>query len=346
MKFIKILLFVVALLLLLVFVLSMMAPKEYNVSRSIEIDAPRSLVYSNVNNLASLDEWGPWKETDSLMTTEIHGQDGAVGAYSHWKGEEAGEGEQKLTNLLEDELVETEIHFIEPFNSISYGYIKLSDAASGKTNAEWGFRGEQNMIMRAMSMLPGMDMEANVGPMFDKGLGNLKAICEAKAIKAKEGEAGASKYGFTIVERPAMQYVAKHEEVAMDQIGPFCDLNFPALATAIAASDKTISGPPSGIYLTWDEENKKTDMAVAYPVEGAVQIEGYETMVIPPSQFLKASYTGDYDQGMEAHTAIGAYMSAKGLTQNGAVVEEYIVGPGTGETDMSKWKTDIYYSVK
>jgi effector-binding domain-containing protein len=346
MKFVKILLFVVALILLLVFVLSMMAPKEYNVSKTVEIDAPRSLVYSNVNNLASLDEWGPWKETDSLMTTEIVGQDGAVGAYSHWKGTEAGEGEQKLINLLEDELVETEIHFIEPFNSISYGYIKLSDAEGGKTNVEWGFKGEQNMMMRAMSMLPGMDMEANVGPMFEKGLSNLKGICEAKAAVAKEAEAGASSYGFTIVDRPAMQFVAKHEEVAMDQIGAFCEVNFPSLARAIAVSGKKIGGPACGIYMTWDEENGKTDMAVAFPVEGAVQIEGYETMVLPPNKFLKATYTGDYDQGMAVHEAIDKYMKAKGLSQVGAVVEEYIVGPTTGEMDATKWQTNIYYAVQ
>jgi effector-binding domain-containing protein len=346
MKFVKILLFAVALVLLLVFVLSMMAPKEYNVSKTVEIDSPRSLVYSNVNNLASLNEWGPWKETDSLMTTEIVGQEGAVGSYSHWKGTEAGEGEQKLTNLIEDELVETEIHFLKPFNSTSYGYIKLSDAEGGKTNVVWGFKGEQNMIMRAISMLPGMDMEANIGPMFEKGLGNLKGICEAKAAVAKEAEADASSYGFTIVDRPAMQFVAKHEEIAMDQIGAFCEVNFPSLARAIAVSDKEIGGPACGIFLTWDEDNGKTDMAVAFPVDGAVQIEGYETMVLPPNKFLRATYTGGYGQGMAVHQAIEKHMVAKGITQVGAVIEEYIVGPSTGEMDTAKWQTNIYYAVQ
>jgi len=323
----------------------MMAPKNYDVSRTIEIDAPREVVYSQVNTLANMEKWGPWRETDTLMKSEIIGQDGAVGAINHWDGPDAGEGEQKLTNLIENELVECELHFIKPWQGEAKAYFKLADGEAGKTSISWGMTGEQNMMMRAMSMLPGMGMDDHMGPMFDKGLSNLKTLAESKAVEINSAEIGAGTYGFIIMDRPAVQYVAMHKEVGFDQIEEFYQVNFPAIAIALGASGNTVNGPASGIYLTWDEENKKTDMAAAFPVEGNVMIEGYETMVIPSSKVLKATYTGDYEQSKAVHEAINQYMAANGMEQNGAVIEEYVVGPAT-EEDSGKWVTVVTYAIK
>lgn len=345
MKALKIILFIIAVFILLVVILGFLGPKTYDVNRSTVIDAPRAMLYQEVAHLGGQDAWGPWKEQEPEMVTTIHGNDGEVGTYSHWEGPESS-GEQKIVNLVENELVETELKFIRPMESEANGYFKLADAASGGTELTWGFSGENGFMNRAMSMV-GMDMDKFVGPMFEKGLSNLKTLVEEKAKAQKESQAkmSSSNYSFGIQDRPAMSYILKREKVPFDQIANFYGQNLPAIATAVAASGAEMIGQPCGVFYAWDVENSTADMCAAIPVASAdVQIEGYQTVTLPAGRAVKVAYYGPYAGSADAHYAMDDYIKANNLTQNGPVIEQYITDP-TQEPDTSKWLTDIYYAV-
>ncbi len=102
-----ILLYILIGLVLLIFLLAMIAPKTYAVSRSTSISRPISEVFDYVRSLKKQDEWGPWAKRDPNMTKEFTGTDGEVGAISSWKGnKEVGEGEQEITGIKVNEVVE------------------------------------------------------------------------------------------------------------------------------------------------------------------------------------------------------------------------------------------------
>ena len=108
-------------IILLVVVLIFLAPKSYQVSRSIEILAAKNTVFDFVRYLKKQNEWSPWFKKDAHMNIRITGVDGQVGAINYWSGnKEVGEGEQEIMRIIDGELVEMELRFYRPLKSISY----------------------------------------------------------------------------------------------------------------------------------------------------------------------------------------------------------------------------------
>ncbi|MCK5442641.1 MAG: polyketide cyclase, partial [Maribacter sp.] len=74
------------------------------------------------------DEWGPWAKKDPNIVKKFTGTDGEVGAINSWKGnKEMGEGEQEITGIKFNEVVETQLRFLKSFKSISDAYIRVLD---------------------------------------------------------------------------------------------------------------------------------------------------------------------------------------------------------------------------
>ena len=57
--------------------------------------------------------------TRSHMKKEFKGTDGKAGAVSYWNGnKEVGEGEQEIKRIVENEVIETELRFLNPGNQL------------------------------------------------------------------------------------------------------------------------------------------------------------------------------------------------------------------------------------
>jgi effector-binding domain-containing protein len=132
--------------------------------------------------------------------------------------------------------------------------------------------------------------------------------------------------------------------VKFDKVGEFYANHFPSIMQSVGQAKLQPSGPPSGVYYKWDEQNGEAELAAAIPVsDPKAKVAGYETISLPASKALKVEYYGAYDKSMDAHMAIDSYMKEKGMT-NGNVIEEYVTDPGM-EKDTAKWLTNIYYLV-
>jgi len=172
-----ILLYILIGLVVLIAILAMIAPKSYDVSRSTSISRPIAEVFDYVRSLKKQDEWGPWAKRDPNMTKEFTGTDGEVGAISSWKGnKEVGEGEQEITGIKENEVVETQLRFFKPWKSQSDAYIKVDDEGNSSTKVTWGFSGKNKFPVSIMMLF--MNMDKSVGKDFEQGLSDLKSILE------------------------------------------------------------------------------------------------------------------------------------------------------------------------
>jgi len=161
----------------LVLVLAAIAPKNYNVSRSIEIAKPKSVVFDYLKSLKRQDEWSPWGKRDPNMEKKFTGTDGEVGAISYWKGnKEVGEGEQEIIKIVEGDSIESQLRFLKPFKSTSDAYIITKEVEKDKTKVIWGFSGKNKFPMSIMMLF--MSMDKAVGKDFEEGLASLKKILE------------------------------------------------------------------------------------------------------------------------------------------------------------------------
>nr|WP_299388951.1 SRPBCC family protein [Allomuricauda sp.] len=171
------LLYILGGLVLLIIILALIAPKTYNVSRSIVIEQPRAVVFDNLRFLKNHDQWSPWNKKDPNMEKKFTGTDGEVGATSYWNGnKDVGEGEQELTKIVDGERIESQLRFLKPWKSTSDAYLITEDADGGNTKVTWGFSGKNKFPFSIMMMF--MNMDKAVGGDFEEGLSSLKTILE------------------------------------------------------------------------------------------------------------------------------------------------------------------------
>ncbi|MCK0147010.1 SRPBCC family protein [Arenibacter sp. F26102] len=171
------LLYIVLGLIVLIAILALLAPKNYDVSRSIEINRPKADVFEYIKYLKKQQEWSPWAKKDPMMNKKFTGVDGEVGAISYWNGnKDVGEGEQEITKIVDGERVEGELRFLKPFKSTSDSYLDVAESGKGKTKVTWGFKGNNKFPMSIMMLF--MSMDKAVGKDFEEGLQSLKSILE------------------------------------------------------------------------------------------------------------------------------------------------------------------------
>jgi len=172
-----IILYVLVGLLALIILLSLIAPKSYDVSRSIEISRPKQEVFDYLRSLKKMDEWSPWAKKDPNMEKRLTGTDGEVGCVSYWKGnKDVGEGEQEIKKIIDGERIESELRFLKPWKSTSDCYTSVDASNSGNTKVTWGFSGNNKFPMNIMSLF--MSMDKMVGKDFEEGLATLKTVLE------------------------------------------------------------------------------------------------------------------------------------------------------------------------
>ena len=170
-------LYIVLAVVVLILFLAAIAPKNYDVSRSIEINRPKSVVFDYLKCLKKQDEWSPWGKRDPNMEKKFTGTDGEVGAISYWKGnKEVGEGEQEITKIVDGERIEYELRFLKPFKSTSDAYLSTKEVEKERTKVVWGFSGKNKFPMSIMMLF--MNMDKAIGKDFEEGLASLKEILE------------------------------------------------------------------------------------------------------------------------------------------------------------------------
>lgn len=161
----------------LVLVLALIAPKTYDVFRTIEISRPKAEVFEYLKYLKNQQQWSPWDKKDPNMEKKFTGTDGEVGAVSYWNGnKDVGEGEQEITKIVDGERVEGELRFMKPWKSTSDCYLEVEEVPDGKTKVTWGFSGKNKFPVSIMMLF--MNMDKAVGKDFEEGLQSLKTLME------------------------------------------------------------------------------------------------------------------------------------------------------------------------
>jgi uncharacterized protein YndB with AHSA1/START domain len=156
-------------------------PSDFRVERSATIAAPAAVVFEQVNTLQNWGSWDPWAKKDPNAKTTFDGPPAGVGATMAWDGNnEVGKGKMTVTESKPAERVVLRLDFEKPMKSTSDAEFTFK-ADGEKTTVTWAMSGKNNFIGRAFCMF--LNMEKMVGGDFEKGLAEMKAVCEAAARK-------------------------------------------------------------------------------------------------------------------------------------------------------------------
>ncbi|CAD5275056.1 MULTISPECIES: SRPBCC family protein [unclassified Imperialibacter] len=336
MKALKIILYIVLAIVVIGVAAVFMIPTEYQLERSITINAPKKLVIQQAGRFENFVKWSPWNKLDPNMTYTIQGADGEVGSRYAWVGnDQVGEGSMEITSISENK-IEEDLIFLKPFESKAKVSLTFETTSDG-TKVTWAMDSESPRPMNLMNPM----MDGLMGPDFESGLAELKVLSEEVASSD-------SFRGFKIepIELSPRTYIGKKDTVKWLDMQPFMANTFGAAYSQLVKKKAPMAGAPSSIYFVWDEANEQTVMAAAIPVEGEYTLKGFDAFPAGGSGY-KIAYYGAYEGSGEAHYAMDDYFTAKGLemTEDIMVIEEYVTDPTT-EEDTSKWLTNVYYILK
>jgi uncharacterized protein YndB with AHSA1/START domain len=167
---------ILAVLLIAAAVAISLQPASFSVERSAAIAAPPSRVFARINDLRAWDSWSPWKDLDPNARKTISDPSAGVGATFAWAGnDKVGEGRLTILESRPGERVEIEQRFVRPFAGVARMTFTLAPSDGG-TTVTWRMEGANDFIGKALCLV--MDMDARIGPDFDRGLAGMKAIVE------------------------------------------------------------------------------------------------------------------------------------------------------------------------
>ena len=169
-------LYILISIVIIIIILAIIAPKNYEFTRTILINKPLPEVFNYLKSLKKQDDWSPWAEKDPNMKKSFTGVDGEVGCMSSWVGnKDVGEGEQEILGVTENKEIISELRFFKPWKTTSEGYLRVSEEGD-QTLVNWGFIGKNKFPVSIVMLF--MNMDKAIGGDFEKGLEKLKKLLE------------------------------------------------------------------------------------------------------------------------------------------------------------------------
>ena len=316
----------------------LLGPKKFKMERSVDISAPRAVIYKSISDYRNWKKWSPWADIDSNCQYEYYGSQGQVGAGYKWKGNaKVGEGDMHTTDMIENKSLTAPITFVKPMHSLAIAGFRLEDADNGATKVTWSFSQSYSFSQRPFMLL--MNLAKMIGPDYESGLAKLKEVCENSASAMANLEVKEIVWA-------AHTYLADRSTIDIKNVDQVFQDKMPKTYEYLQQNKFQMTGPPSGLFFTWDTNADSTDLAIAIPVKDASMASGdYTALTIERSKAVMVDFYGSYDRTDVAHDAIKKYIKEKGLIAKSPAIEEYITDPAI-EKDPNKVLTKVYYLVE
>ena len=149
-------------------------PSTFEVRRSAVINAPADKVYDLIADPRNWKKWSAWNRRDPDMDVNYAGPAFGQGARFSWKSNSEGNGNMVFTRVVPDRRIEYVLAF--PEYGLKSGGSFAFDPTPAGTRVVWINSGDVGT--HPLKHYLAVAMDRLVGPDFEEGLANLKAIAE------------------------------------------------------------------------------------------------------------------------------------------------------------------------
>lgn len=160
-------------LVIVILIIPIFLSSRFSMSRSIQIDAPVGVVFAKLTDLNEYMKWNPFPEGDPTNQAEVSGS--GVGSSLSWRGEKTGEGKMTISKIKPETQIDIKMDFYKPMSGEGMVYWVTSSKSDAATEMTWKFEQELSYFNRYFGLM----MNSMMGPHFEKGLINFKAMVEA-----------------------------------------------------------------------------------------------------------------------------------------------------------------------
>jgi Polyketide cyclase / dehydrase and lipid transport len=323
----RLLLRLFGLLLLLLVVLVALAfalPDRAHVERSITIARPQSQIYLLMSNLRRFNEWSPWYARDPQASYTFSGPESGVGAKLSWSSRQrdVGEGSQTIIAVAPDEAIALQLDF-GPMGQPKARYELRT--VNSETLVTWSLDSELplhldgrfgwNLVGRYM----GLFMDRMVGPDFEHGLENLRALANTFP---NVDIAGIAPQLLDLPERKLV-YVsvsAAGDEAALLRAWEMAQVQ---VRSFLAQHRLSASGPALALFAARDSGAWQFDAALPAQYDLMPEDSDVRGRVIGAGRGVQISVTGGLSERLRQEQKLRAWLQVRGLRASGPLVEEY-----------------------
>jgi uncharacterized protein YndB with AHSA1/START domain len=167
---------VVLLSAVVVLCIALTKPDEFRVETSTVIKAPPEKIFAVIGDLHRSPEWSPWENLDPNIKRTYKGPATGKGSVYTWSGNaEVGEGWIEVLEFDPPTKMVMNLHLVTPMEGDNTVEYVLQPQPDG-TKMTWSMHGRNNLVGKIMQVF--MNCEDMCGDAFQRGLANLKALCE------------------------------------------------------------------------------------------------------------------------------------------------------------------------
>lgn len=156
--------------------ISFLLPNSYTITKTLVINASPALCYMKIADLNFYKEWNPWAKMELNANSIISGKPNTIGHQYTWDGKKIGVGGLTITKLSPYQSIELELEFFKPFKSKSLDVWHFEELENNMVKITWQNSGNFNTVF---TRLMGPLVQKNLSKQFEKGLLNIKQLCEA-----------------------------------------------------------------------------------------------------------------------------------------------------------------------
>lgn len=255
----------------------------FQITRSIDINAPAARVRDAIANFETWPIWSPWliMEPESKLTYK--GSAGELGHGYDWEGQKVGSGGMVMS-ALDANRMEADLEFLKPWKSHADIAFDFKSIAERQTRVDWHM--ESSLPFFMFFMLG--KMKAMIGNDYDRGLRMLKDYLENGSVPSVTKVEG-------VVDVPAVLYAGKSHQSSMADISDSMSASLPEVFNTVNAAGAEITGMPFSIYNKMDMVKSQCSYTAAIPVASAVALSnGVQCTERPACKALKVVHTGPY----------------------------------------------------
>lgn len=151
-------------------------PDTFRVERSTSIKATPEKIFAILNDFKQWGAWSPWEKKDPAMKRNFGATTSGKGATYGWEGnKDVGTGSMTITESTPFSKLAINLDFLKPFEAHNVAEFTLT-AQGDTTLVTWAMHGPANYMTKIIHVF--MNMDKMVGPDFEAGLANLKAVAE------------------------------------------------------------------------------------------------------------------------------------------------------------------------
>jgi effector-binding domain-containing protein len=304
-------------------------PSKHQIVVKKQIDVPRSIVYSLVNDFDRWNDWSPWMKKDKNMQVTLGDISSGKGAAMTWKSKVFGNCSANIYHSVPTESVAVDFDFGTKSKTTLLFYIDPTDEGS---LLNWTVDLTHLSIWERYFILFNKD---GMKSLIESGANSLDSLSRTYSRNR-------------IAEIAVEEFKAQSTIMMVDSVRPgivskrISEMNS-EIKNFFEKRNLVIEGKPY-MLLFGSVNDSLVKIASAFPIAEKTWVwKSLQNYEMPATKVVTVSHFG-YPTD-RAHRAILKYIEENKFEQNGIPFEQSLYDSSVN-TDTVNWETKVYYPVK